>query len=325
MQSQTNTEAVLDWILSNPAFAIDTTRIYGIGFSMGGGSVTNFAARHLDPARPMLAAIIDHSGGVALNNTYYNDPAARFILDFWYGNGSAGSADPWAMARSSVIDFDPLTFAVDPSSDLASNLVHIPLQIWRASTDPIFYVQTQCDVLASHLENQLGLQVGPEYSYTVVPYTGHDWNMIDQAAACDWLAQFTLEIPTSGETLADHDGVYFHFYIEQDAPNAFTPFAWSIDTATNTLEIDQTHNLLRATVDLASTGLDPTQQLNVELGTLDGLPDEVKLVGVPAQPASMLRDGIPAVAGASWTYNAQTQELSIQESDGAPHSWTAVP
>jgi pimeloyl-ACP methyl ester carboxylesterase len=140
IESQTNTQAVLDWMLATPSLRIDVQRIYGIGFSMGGGAALNYAARHRDPAHAMFAAMIDHSGGVALNNTYANDAPARFILDFWFGDGSAGSAQPWRMTRSSVIDFDSFTLAADTSTDLARNLGSTPLQILRASSDPITYV-----------------------------------------------------------------------------------------------------------------------------------------------------------------------------------------
>jgi pimeloyl-ACP methyl ester carboxylesterase len=319
MESQTNTEAVIDWFL--PKFHVDTNRIYGVGFSMGGGSVTNFAARHLDPAHGMFAAIIDHSGGVALNNTYYNDPPARYIFDFWYGDGTAGSADPWKMTRSSVIDFDPVTLVVDRKTDLARNLLHIPLQIWRASSDPIPYVPTQCDVLDAHLQF-LGLAPGLTYSYTVVPYTGHSWSMLDQAAACTWLSQFTLTMPTSAKTLADHDGVYFQFSVEQDAPGAFTPFTWSVLTATNELQLSDTANLKRITVDPVSIGLSTAQGLQFHLATYDGLADEIKLRNYPGFPSAVTRD---TLATGNWTYDPATQELVLLETDGGAHDWLVVP
>jgi hypothetical protein len=291
---------------------------------MGGGSVTNYAARHLDPARHMFAAIIDHSGGVALNNTYYNDPPTRFIFDFWYGDASPGSANPWKMTRSSVIDFDPLTLVPDTSTDLARNLLHIPLQIWRASNDPIFYVPTQNDALDAHLRNDLGVPVGNAYSYNIVPYNGHDWTMIDHAAACDWLQQFTLQMPTSGNTLADHDGVYFQFFVEQDAAGAFTPFSWAIEAYNNELDLGATANLKRVTIDAPGAGLDPLQPMIVHMGTSDGLPDELRLLSMPAQPTSVVRDGV-SVFGPSWLYSPTSKELTISESDGGPHEWIIFP
>ena len=52
--SQANIEFVLDWVLHT--LPIDTDRIYGIGFSMGGGGVSSYAARHLDPDHARFAA-----------------------------------------------------------------------------------------------------------------------------------------------------------------------------------------------------------------------------------------------------------------------------
>ena len=322
LEGQRNTQAVLDWLLIHPSLRIDVKRIYGVGFSMGGGAALNYAARHRDPAHAMFAALIDHSGGVSLNNTYANDPPARFIMDFWYGDGSAGSADPWKLTRSSVIDFDPLTLVTDTSTNLARNLSTTPLQIVRASADPITYVAEQCDALDQHFRTDLGRLPGVEYSYSVVPYSGHSWSMLDASAACDWLGQFTLQVPSAGRTLADVDGVYEHFFVEQDVGGAFTPFDWSLIAATNELRVSASANLKRLTLDPISAGLSTSTALGVTLQAADGSGDEIVLAHWPQAPSSVLRDG---VATSSWNFDPLTRELSLQETDGALHGWVVQP
>lgn len=319
MPSQANTELALGWMTNN--LLIDPDRTYGIGFSMGGGCVTSFAARHLDPLGPRFAAIIDHTGGVALNNTYYHDQPVRFVLDYWFGDGSPGSADPWEMARSSVIDFDPISLAVNADWNMARNLLHMPQWVVRASNEPIAYLNTQCDVLDGHLQT-LGLQPGPTYGYYIMNYTGHEWSMLDETSACDFLAQFSLQIPQGSRTLADRDGVYFHFDVTQDAAGAFTPFDWSIDPGGNKLTIEDTANLSRLAVDLLAAGLDVASQLEVDLSTTDGLGDEILLPGYATQPLAVLRDSLPT---SSWSWSGATQELLLMETDGGSHAWVIQP
>ncbi|HTF91050.1 MAG TPA: alpha/beta fold hydrolase [Planctomycetota bacterium] len=322
LESQVNTEAVLDWMLANATLRIDRQRIYGIGFSMGGGAALNYAARHRDPAHAMFAALINHSGGVSINNTYLHDPPVRFILDFWFGDGSAGSADPWNMTRSSVIDFNSATLIVDPTTDLARNLGSTPLATWRPSVDTISYLPEQNDVLDHHLQTALGRVPGPTYSYNVVTFIGHLWRMIDASAACDWLGQFTLQVPASGRTLADHDGIYERFYLEQDAAGAFTPIDWSLDAQSNALHVGATANLKRLSIDPIAAGLTNTAPLLVTTASADATGDEIVITHWPQFPSALLRDGI---ATASWTYDPQTLELTLFESDGAAHTWLVTP
>lgn len=318
LPSQGNIELVLDFMMG--LGQVDPARIYGVGFSMGGGAVASYTARHLDPNRPMIAALINHSGGVALNHTYLSDPPAQFIFDFWFGDGSPGSADPWEMNRSSVIDFNPTTLLVDDSQDFARNLLHTPMRIVRASNDPLAYLSTQSDVLDNHMK-ALGVVSGTAYGYYVLPFQGHDWSMLDEAGACDWLSQFTLQIPQSGRTLADRDGNWFHFDVQQQAAGQFTPFDWNVDPTTNSLGITHTANLQAITVDLLAFGLDPSMTFDVSVSTDDGLGDTVHLRDVPTAPSIVLRDSAPA---SNWSWSAGTQVLTLNEADGGAHDWRII-
>jgi acetyl esterase/lipase len=72
-ESQQSTEAVLDWMRAN--YNIDPNRTYGVCFSMGGGSATSFAARQLDPSKTLFAGVVDHTGGIALTDSYAQESA----------------------------------------------------------------------------------------------------------------------------------------------------------------------------------------------------------------------------------------------------------
>ncbi len=322
VESQINTEAAIEWLFAN--FAIDRTHIYGVGFSMGGGAVLNYAARHLDPAHAMMAAVIDHSGSVALKDVYVNDPGVQmppYPLDYWFGNGQPNSADPWKMARSSVINFDNITLAVEPDADLSRNLLHIAMRIVRASNDPVAYLSRESDVLDQHMK-ALGDVGGNHYGYYILPGTQHTWSLLNAHAACDWLATQTLVIPTNGNTLADHDGVYFRFTVEQDAAGVFTPFLWNFDSVANQLSLLSTKNLKRVTFDPIAAGLATNSALRLSLSTADGHADEVRVSNWPAIPSAVQRDG---VASTSWSYSSSTKTLTISEFDGGAHLWIVTP
>jgi hypothetical protein len=226
------------------------------------------------------------------------------------------------MSRSSVISYDPFTLAVDPSSDLIRNLGSTPLQTWRASIDLVPYLPSENDILDQHLQQDLGRVPGVTYSYNVVPFSGHEWGMLDPSAACDWLGQFTLQTPLSGRTIADVDGVYEHFFVEQDAVGAFTPFDWSCVPATNELHFSATSNLKRLTIDPIATGLSTSAALSVFTQTADATGDEIALVHWPLSPSAVTRDG---VATANWSYDPLTLDLTLFETDGAAHAWVVTP
>ena len=179
--------------------------------------------------------------------------------------------------------------------------------------------------MAAHLQT-LGFVKGPNFDYQFVPFGwdgfDHKWSMLNSHWGFNWLGSHTLTLPTTARTLADHDGVYFHFFVEQDAPNAFTPFLWKLDSGNNSLQLSATANLRRLTVDTLGAGLDPALPLSVDLSTADGLPDEVVFTSVPVSPTSVSRDGNASV---SWSYNASAQELTLIETDGSAHAWSVVP
>jgi hypothetical protein len=321
-EAQVNTGLVLEWMLAN--YDIDTSRIYGLGFSLGGGMACNFAARHLDPNRFMFAALVDHTGSVSQWDTYLNTPAAQYVFQFWYSpdpNNRNVEPDDFDMLRTSTIDFDPQTLVVDPQTDLARNLTHVPMEVSRAQTEnhATEYLVTQCDLLVNHM---IGLGSVP--SYVVVPYSGHSWNSLDFAQAIKFLKKQRLRIPTNADTLADQDGTYFYFYVHQDAPGAFTPFSWSISETQNKVLVWKTRNLGQIDVDLPGTGLATSSNLLVVLHTDDMLADDVLLKGWPAAPSLVERDGAPQAG--TYSYDPVQQELFIDEWDGTQtHKWEIYP
>lgn len=313
LDSQINTEYAIDWVRDH--FLVDDERIYGVGFSMGGGGVTNYAARHLDPSRAMFAAIANHTGVVSLAHSYEARPEGRPLFEAVFGGSPAQV--PFAYQRSSVIDLDPINGLLLPGVDLARNLTHVPIYGIYASMDPLVHLVEQNAALDQHMQS-----LGAPYAQTVVDRDTHTWINMNETEACDFLAPHTLTLPTQASTLADHDGRYFHFEVVQEAPDAFTPFDWSVDTGGNRLDLAGTENLAELVVRTLDTGLDPSAPLEVAIGTADGSGDVVILQGYAQAPLQVLRDGL---GGASWSWDGGTSSLRLEELDGAGHVWTVLP
>jgi hypothetical protein len=285
---------------------------------MGGGAAMNYAARHLDPSGVRFAAVFNQSGILSHEDTYpQTDPIVTAIYDTIFGTG--GAALPFPMQRSSVFSFDPQTQAVDLGTDLGRNLLHIATHSTRTSGD-VPYLITQNDLFHSYL---LARGADPtRHLLTQVNYPGHSWDAVSEKSVCDWLRGFALTEPSSTTTLADRDGRFFHFDVVQTLAGSFTPFDWAVDTANNRVTIAGTANLLAIAVDLSSAGLSAANALLVDVGTADGLADEIRIDGWSSTPSGVLRDGI---ATASWLFDALNARVTLLEFDGGGHTWTVVP
>ncbi len=323
-ESQINTRAALDLVAS--ILPVDRNRVYGVGFSMGGGGLANYAARHLDPAGVQFAAICDHTGGVSLAHTWFNEPDDADLDDNLPlpGNnlevpdvlenlfGGTPMQQPFNYRRASSIDLDPITGQIGAGTDMGRNLAHIPTAIWIANADPMVYLAAQTYAFDGYLQNQ-----NASHTLTVPNGNVHSWSTLDETAVCDWMQTKTLQQPTSGNTLADEDGVWFRFQVEQDVRGAFTPFTWAHDVLTRHLDITQTANLKRITFDAPAAGFAMHGSVTLHLASADGTGDRVRFLGVGSAPISVLRDGISA----SGTFDAFTQSFEIVESSAGAHDW----
>lgn len=312
LEGQINVQAVLNFTTS--VCPIDRNRIYGVGFSMGGGSCTSYAARHLDPAAPMFAAIANHTGDVSLSHTYANEsPPIQAILEGWYGGTPA--AHPFQYQRCSAIDLDAATGTVGAGTDMSRNLAAVPVLNWMASGDPVGYLQAQTLAFDNHVQAQ-----NLENAFVSVPANIHSWSTLDDSQVCDFLAQKTLQSPSIASLLADQDGTYFRFQVQQDAAGSFTPFSWNVDAVQNRLSLWGTANLKRLTVDSGAIGLTFAGPLRLNLSSSDGSGDQVLFLSVPYPPTSVTRDGV-AVSG---TYDAQMHTFLVDEATGSGHQWVLL-
>ncbi|MED6335801.1 MAG: hypothetical protein VYE81_10390 [Planctomycetota bacterium] len=317
--SQANIEFVLDWLVG--FLSIDSNRIFGAGFSMGGGGAASYAARHLDPTRPMFAAVVNHTGGVSVANSYWNESSlVQDILENVEMFGASPAINPFRYNQASVVDIDPVTLGVDPATDMARNLAQIPFETSYATMDPLAYLTVQSTTFHSWMT-----ALPASTSLVAIDAAGHSWGTLDEEAALDFLEAQSLTIPRDGthRLIADREGAWMHFTIEQDAPDAFTPFRWNLNTGLNRLVVDQTANLERITADTVALGLDTQALLTVIPGAQDGLPEEIRLTGYASMPSNVLRNG---QATSDWSFDQNTGALTLFESSpGNYPQWVVIP
>ncbi|MDZ4773364.1 MAG: hypothetical protein SGI72_09560 [Planctomycetota bacterium] len=323
-ESQINTRVALN--LVRQLCPIDPLRVYAVGFSMGGGSAANYAARHVDPKGVMFAAVCDHTGGVALGHTWWSefddgdldDNTPNFgdnlevpdVLESMYGGNP--TTQPFEYQRCSSIDLDPFTGLIGTETDFARNLAHMPTLVWRAASDPTAFLVTQTDQFDAHIQT---FNAGNQYQ--LAPGTVHAWSTLDANYVCNWFSTRTLSLPTASRTIADEDGNWFYFFVEQDAGGAFTPFTWSVDAGLKKVTVSATKNLKRLKITPAGFGLVLSGAVTLELSTADASGDRFQFLYVPNAPLSVTRDGVPA----SGTWNATARTFEVVETNAALHTW----
>ena len=323
LTSQFHTELLIDLVCQN--FNIDTSRIYGIGFSMGGGNALNYAARHVDPDKPMFAALVNHTGICSQRHSYEYDCLHDTIIDcptqnaweFWYG----GPPDTFGFmyARSSVIDMNVLTTVIDPDTDFARNLLHVPINSWLATQDPLTELIEQNFRFVTWFATK-----GGSIILNPILNANHEWATLDVASSFLWLENQALSLPTSADTLADQDGKWFWFDLVQDAGGDFSRFSWAVDNFLNQLTIDTTANVSELQAHVVDAGLDTAQVFRLALGpTEDGTTDSIVLLDYPNAPSQVTRDGL---VDTSWVHDPVEGTLTISELDwSATHDWVVNP
>ncbi len=323
--SQINTRRALELVAA--LYPIDTQRIYGVGFSMGGGAVATYAARHNDASGLRFAALVNHTGTVSISDAFakeFDDNDADDgvapsglnlespdLMEFW--NGGTPAQVPFSFQRCSTIDLDPLTGLVGSGTDLARNFGRLKVMTVLASGDTNLYLPQQTQTWAAHLAG-----LGVDDTFVTVPFNGHSWDALDAHAACDWMDPIRLTDPTAGNQLADEDGqAVERFHVRQDAGGGFTPFQWNADSVSNRLSVWGTKNLKRLELDATSLGLAYLGTLRWNHAAADGSADEMLFTNVPSAPLGVFRDGQPA----SCVYDAQAQTCLVSEADPAGHQW----
>lgn len=331
--SQEHVEAAVSFVLENPSFTVDLDRIYAVGFSMGGGNALSYAARHRDRERGAFAAVVNHTGTVALSHVYESEPLVRAQMELLFG-GTPTQA-PFAYQRSSLVELDAAGALVQGGRHMASNLLDVPIRTYYGQSDQVGYLVQQSVELDAYMQ----AQPGSDHELIVVPsnctpqQAGHCWGTLDEREACDWLGTKALDSSsTDGRFLVDRNARWGPFEVEPALVNQFSGFRFNVDSPSNVILIRETENTLRVGFDPEERGLDPNAPLEVHTGSVDGTGDRIVLDGYPSEPTTVLRNGVQILQpfcgtfpGAStWCFDDTTGTLELNEIGSAPAVWTIV-
>ncbi len=302
---------------------LDLERVYAIGFSMGGGAALSYAARHMDPTHVRFAAVVNHTGSTSLRGTYDADPATRPVFESPLMFGAAPSAGPFRYQRSSSID---LRFGalIDPETDMVRNLAHVPVIHVSAAQDPVQYLIAQS--LATHARL---LGWAGDSQWRTVTSNQHSWATLG-VDILDDLAPLQLAPPgTSGgagiEVLADRDGRWHAFELQQARDKRFSTFTFAWDAGRARLELRDLSNIARLTFerDAALFGFPAGAALTLTVQARTAAPFQVKVRGFNSPPTTVERAGLPVSA---WSYDAVEGAVTLDEANAALGvTWRIVP
>lgn len=280
---QAHTRAAMRAVLDSFGPVIDRNRVYGYGFSMGGGELLNFSARHLDPSAPwgMFAAVVNHTGGLSLRMTAASNVPANIATAFNTIFGVHYLTDPFAYQRASVIDTlcfhtssDCTSFPCSPAnveteSSLALNL--------RWQSGKTFFDTCEGNKNLTQSCQLLGTVLGANTFHKFkllgdgAAALGHSWSILDPAEVLAVFDANVLDTTSggflSGDTLfADDDRRVWALSAERINPGDFGRLKWSVA---------------------------PTRdQIIVLMDSAFSLPSNVGALGVSVGSGSALRDDV---------------------------------
>ena len=342
-ESQVHVEALLEFVLSQ--WSVDRDRIYGFGFSMGGGNALSYAARHRDRERGAFAAVVNHTGTVSVSSVWHNNPPSatcspsqpnstrpKMLLTF------GGPPPSFEYQRSSLIDLDATGQLVPGGRHMAVNLAGVPVLNHHHAADGLQYIVDQTVTLHGFL----GAAPGGSSSLTVgttptCPSTTcgipneHCWRTMDLAGAVSWLSARSLDVaPLVGEILADRDGRWGSIDVQLGASGAFGAVRYSVSTPQGgpaVVELLGRENLDRIELDGSAYGLHSQSGITLRTDSVDGTPSTIVLRGMNVAPFSVLRNGLPVTGTCTgtgapgWCYDAASAEVRLLETEGATATW----
>jgi hypothetical protein len=329
--SQQNIEVCLNWVTDFFGGALDSERVYGVGFSMGGGALMAYASRHIDPEGVRFAALLNHTGSLSIADLYErcgnNDTT---IFDHPEMFGGAPITNEIAYQRASSIHLWPQPARIDSSSDFVRNLQSTYIETWYSDIDPNpCPLVSQNWTLNRYLETTPYLNQSFDSSEQVFTVNQHTWHLLDEGEILDTFTPLRTQDPTGTvDVLADRDARYFCVEIEQEAQDVLSPFRFnSTPGGQNLIYFDHYSNIAAVTLHAAGAGLDTSLPLEVKLdGNTRSSPIEFTITGYTNTPSDVTFTGTSTT---DWSYDAALGRVTLQATTpgqpGIYPTWEIIP
>lgn len=302
--AQNNVEKAIEYVLAN--YRADPDRIYGVGWSAGGGSIAAYAARHLDPVKPMMAAIATNAGTYNLVNVYQSEvPAVQSIMA--HPNlfqGPPSGATLWNYLRSESEDWNA-SGVLEPSSQMR-NLRNVPVLHVYSTDDSIPYLPLQNLRFRDYL-------TAKGYSISSTAVTGavpsHSWSLLDAVATLDFFQPLSVErSPETFEVNIDRNATYYWANVTQAMSSTFSALVANAVAATNRIELSAAVNLARIELHPDAALFDPNAAFTLAFESESANATTLVVEGVTQEPTYVL-NGIALVT--NWTFDAAADELEL--------------
>ncbi len=310
---QKNVEAALQYVVDN--YKVDEDRIYGVGWSAGGGAMAAFTARNLDPARPMIAALATNAGNYDLNNSYAQENAAIQMI-MQHPNVFAGPPVPpflfnYLQSMTEYYVGTQLPPFVEPVSQ-ARNLIHVPIYHVYSSDDPLTYLVGQNVKFRDYLVSKGANVTSTTFSGLPNP---HDWTLLNAKTTLDFLQAHTaLRDPADFEVNAFADKRYYWSQIFRRTTGGFGTLHAAVSTTANEIDLLDVTNVQAIVTTPPAAHFDSNAPFTLRLATADTGFTTVGFTGVTNPPTYVL-------AGTSlhkqWFHNANQMLLGIFDVPGA--------
>ena len=284
---QQNVSAAIQWMLDG--FNIDPDRLYMVGFSMGGGVVCNYTARHRDPHGIMIAAlgvvsatmdwVLEYNLGVQDIKTLLTNP---------YNFGGTPNQQPFAYQQASTLHFDPSSYPPLPGVlelplSMGTNLGSTPIYITWDLADPTTGVTSEQPVL-------LGVLAGLGGAFESHPVTGivppHSWLVLNEAELFDFFDGKVVDrTPPAFEALIDRDEQVSWAQVTQRATGAFSHVSGIANGLARTLVVSDVQNAENLQLHVDAAGILGPVKVNVSGTSVDPLDSDLQIDNLSAPPA----------------------------------------
>ncbi|GJM20684.1 MAG: hypothetical protein DHS20C15_05990 [Planctomycetota bacterium] len=294
--SQQHVEAVFDWMIDQ--HNIDEERIYMVGFSMGGGYVTNFAARHRDPEGLMIAAVGTVSAALDWTLLYATSgQTVKLLMNLPENFGGSPTQNSFGYLQSSGLHYMPMSYPPLPGDifelySMARNNTHLPVYQTYDSGDTLPLIVPENEDLFPLLNAQAPMVVQTVVSGTVdgegLP-AEHSWNVLDEVALFDFFAPHSAErFPQDFHAMIDTNTDVSWLSVVRRGPNKFVHVVAEADELARTLSLDQLYGAAEVTIDAGHAGLSGSDPIRVDLSVGDVGAQRFILRGFDTRPSYLL-------------------------------------
>ncbi len=310
-QSQDSLDSILNWI--EQFIQLDSERLYGLGFSMGGLNSLSVALRRQDEGARRFAAVGSLLGTVdpvfAFNQ---GTPTLQTLMQSPDVFGGTPDSAPFAYERIATARLSP-GLAIDDQRAGVNNLFDTGIYLGINVADPTTALLTQNQALAGYLQSK-GFNVFVD-SFAGVPV--HAWGSFDHTNVFAFFDGQTKPSPVNESALpvdlyADRTTPVRFTQVRNLDPNTVARYSVSRPAGGgNSLSVEELRGVRELFVDGPQLGLQTGSPVTLTtFGEFPGAPGaRIVLPGYASLPSSVTVGG---AAPAFLSHNPQNGELTIQ-------------